>query len=796
MAEEHSLERKHSLRRVPVRYFLFTLLAAFECILYLYSWHVLPDDGAGWALAADSVAVESVHSEGPAARAGLKTGDTILAINRRQAFNYFSTSSLDIFPPGSTVQYEILRNGTRRTISVTLASIFAGDVSFYWLYYFLIAVVFFIGVFVFLKKPDDSSVRVFFVFSQIFCICLNGEIASGGQFALIRTAVFVFTFPFLGTTLFHFFLLFPEKRNFQAGRRLSILSLFYIISFLAGAALVTVFARLISRPTENRSADVVLAMRIALPWMGFTLLTAMGAAVKKFFSIREVVAHNQMRWVAIGLVVGLLPETVFGFYPNILWSLQPYFPDIGEISWALGAIVMLSTFSFALLRYRLWDIEIFIKRSLLYAGVTLSVTVVYFVSVYLVENFVSVFFISAQAAGIIVSVLLFLPIREVIQKRVDKTFHRENYNATTAAFEFEHRLGGIYQSDLLCTEIVKQLDGIFHFQSLEFFLKSGDRSYTATDVSGTAISPAPVQYAPAEEFTGFVLKGKPFALRELSSSDNELEHAGTEIIVPILYGKSAVGFFACGAKRSEKIYSAEDIQLLLLLARRTSALLHTAELYRNELERRTMLERERARISKDMHDEVGAALTKISVMSELAEHDVKRSAAKQSLKKISTTARDVSQSLDELVWAMNPRYDSLEDLVAYLREYVVEFCSTAHLRCRADVPEDVHQLPLSAEVRRTIFLVVKESVNNIVKHARATEAVFSIRAAGKHLTITIQDNGKGMAAAKRSGSKGFPSGSNGLQNMTERMKSIGGECLITSSPRHGTEVKLHIPMNG
>ncbi|MDE3056602.1 MAG: PDZ domain-containing protein [Bacteroidota bacterium] len=787
MAEKHPFDRNQSMHRIPFRYLTFTLIAVFECVLYLYGWYHLPNDGAVWASGTDSLSIESIDKNGPGERAGLQVGDTILSINHKPVFCYFSITSLDTLSPGSTVQYEILRGGTHHTFSVTFASMFASNASFYWLYYFLIAVVLFIGIFVFVKKPEDASARIFFVFSQVFGICLNSQIDGSGEFGLLRVSIFVFTFPFLGTTLLHFFLLFPQE-SFQRRRRCFILSLSYAVSLLIGFMLVVLHARLLLRPSESRSGEVMIGMRAALPWMGFTLLTAMGVALKKFFSVREVVTHNQMRWVVAGLAAGLLPETIFGLDPDILWSVEPYFPYVGEFAWAIGSVILLTTFSFALLRYRIWDIEILIKQSFLYGGITLSVTGVYFISVYFVQHFVSAFFISAQTAGVVVSVLLFLPIREMVQRRVDKFFHRENYNATSAAVEFELQLGGIYRRDRLCAEITKQLDGIFHFQAFGFFLRSGKSPYTAVGIHGARELLKESGYAPAEEFTSLLLKEKPFALRELQAKGDELEKAGFEIVVPILYETKPVGFFVCGAKRSEKIYSAEDIRLLSLLARRTSALLRTAELYRSELDRQTLLERERARISKDMHDEVGAALTKISVMSELAEQHAKPLTTRQSLKKISTTARDVSQSLDELVWAMNPRYDSLQDLVSYLREYVVEFCSAARIRCRPDVPDEVRRLAVSAEIRRAIFLVVKEAVNNVVKHSYADEAVFSIRSTASGITIVIKDKGKGIPVKARSTS------SNGLRNMKERLNSIGGECVITSSPRRGTEVKLHIPM--
>ncbi len=204
-----------------------------------------------------------------------------------------------------------------------------------------------------------------------------------------------------------------------------------------------------------------------------------------------------------------------------------------------------------------------------------------------------------------------------------------------------------------------------------------------------------------------------------------------------------------------------------------------------EMEAQQALERERSRISKDMHDEVGASLTQIAILSELLERNItKRDAAEEYLKKISGTAHDVVASLDEIVWFINPKHDTLDSLILYLREYLANYFESVEINCRFEFPEQLPSLQLTADERRNIFLVSKEAAHNIVKHAGATEVVIKAEFEHDLLYLRIEDNGRGMVPERHSAF------SDGLKNMRKRMEDVEGVFEITSKDGQGTVVVI------
>ena len=161
------------------------------------------------------------------------------------------------------------------------------------------------------------------------------------------------------------------------------------------------------------------------------------------------------------------------------------------------------------------------------------------------------------------------------------------------------------------------------------------------------------------------------------------------------------------------------------------------------LEQERALERERTRISRDMHDEVGSSLSEIAILSELAKK--KPEEAEQRVQEISERAAEIIDSVSEIVWAMNPQNDKLDNLIAHTRRFSVKYLGLANINCQFIAPEIIPSYPLSAELRRNIFLVVKEVLHNIVKHSCASEVSFIIELFNHQLNIKIEDNGKGFS---------------------------------------------------
>jgi ligand-binding sensor domain-containing protein/two-component sensor histidine kinase len=203
------------------------------------------------------------------------------------------------------------------------------------------------------------------------------------------------------------------------------------------------------------------------------------------------------------------------------------------------------------------------------------------------------------------------------------------------------------------------------------------------------------------------------------------------------------------------------------------------------------LEQERARIARDLHDQLGANLTQVALLGEMAEED-KNSPGEIELhaQQIAHTARDTARALDEIVWAVNPSNDTLEGLANYACKYAQEYLALAGLRYRAEVPAHLPAKEIPPEIRHNVFLAFKESVNNVVKHAHASEAWIHLRLGPEKFVLEIGDNGRGLGGVDPKAAQMR----NGMRNMRKRMADIGGEFSISPGASGGTVVRLTVPL--
>jgi signal transduction histidine kinase/ligand-binding sensor domain-containing protein len=209
------------------------------------------------------------------------------------------------------------------------------------------------------------------------------------------------------------------------------------------------------------------------------------------------------------------------------------------------------------------------------------------------------------------------------------------------------------------------------------------------------------------------------------------------------------------------------------------------------MERKQAVDAERSRIARDLHDDVGAGLTQIAMQSQLIERSLteKPERATLWLGEIFTNAKSMTRALDEIVWAVNPEHDTLENFILFLGTLMQDFANASGLRSRIDVPENIPEMNMPPAVRHHLYLAAKEILHNVVKHAQAKQVTLQVRLDNGHLCITIIDDGMG-----------FPDtpgtvGADGLGNMRSRLEQIRGTCTRTSNQDAGTSVSLRVPMN-
>jgi signal transduction histidine kinase len=209
------------------------------------------------------------------------------------------------------------------------------------------------------------------------------------------------------------------------------------------------------------------------------------------------------------------------------------------------------------------------------------------------------------------------------------------------------------------------------------------------------------------------------------------------------------------------------------------------------LRQQEALEKERARIARDIHDQVGASLTQVSLLGELVESDKDSpDEVEAHARQIAQTARETTRALDEIVWTVNPSNDTLDGLINYVCKYAQEYLAVAGLRYRLDVPAQLPSAPVSPEVRHNVFLAAKEAVTNVVRHAQASEVWVRLKLDTTVFTLEIEDNGRGVANLDQARAQSR----NGLRNMSKRMEDIGGLFDLGPAPGGGSRVRLTVPM--
>jgi ligand-binding sensor domain-containing protein/signal transduction histidine kinase len=202
------------------------------------------------------------------------------------------------------------------------------------------------------------------------------------------------------------------------------------------------------------------------------------------------------------------------------------------------------------------------------------------------------------------------------------------------------------------------------------------------------------------------------------------------------------------------------------------------------------LEKERARIAQDIHDQLGASLTQVAMLGELVESDKENPEEVQThARQISQTARETTRVLDEIVWAVNPSNDTLDSLITYLCKYAQEFFALAGLRYRLEVPPQLPNLTIPPEFRHNIYLAFKESVTNVVRHARATEVWVRLKLEPGVFVLEIEDDGCGLAGMNEKAALTR----NGLRGMRKRMEAIGGQFVLSPGTQKGARVRLAAP---
>jgi signal transduction histidine kinase len=207
------------------------------------------------------------------------------------------------------------------------------------------------------------------------------------------------------------------------------------------------------------------------------------------------------------------------------------------------------------------------------------------------------------------------------------------------------------------------------------------------------------------------------------------------------------------------------------------------------LERQRAIEFERARIARDMHDQLGSGLTKAGMLAEALRREAgEESSLRPRFHLLRETLERMTVTMDELVWAVNPRHDTLDGLANYVIRYTQEFLADTSITCVLDVPADLPAVSVNAPIRHNLFLAFEEALSNAARHAAATEVTVRVAFREGLLTLDVVDNGRGFTNSS------LRDGAHGLENMRQRLSLIGGRCDVETAEGRGTRVRFELEL--
>jgi signal transduction histidine kinase len=776
---------KRFIRTIPAWAFGLVLLAVTVNTIYFIYKHQISVDGQSNHRVNGKSVITRVTPGGAADRAGMLPGDTLLTVDGIDVHEW-SGINHDV-RVGDTCIYGVVRNGQLLNMPVVFTSPYLFFYGFTITIYVILILLSITSLYLVYKKPDDPTVRLFFAYLQLFAISQNATfLLFRDPLALGSCIIFWLSTCLIGPVLIHFHLIFPRTAKiYTRFRKLPLL--IYIAGIIIFLYCLIYYIPMIYG--RYGLFEFFSVRRIVLSWLSLTYLFALAIVFYQFITIKDTLSRNQLRLVIIGSFFGIYTAVMLAVAPGFMMHISAGYPYFVPVVQGTGGLIMIAFILIAIFRYRIWDISIIIRKALQYAAASLFIILTYLLIIYIVNLLISKESDLYRFLSLAASVIIFLVLRDRLQRWIDRLFHRETYDSAAVVSDFEEEIAGAFRIEDLGPRILDRMDQIFHFKSILLFLKKEDSHYEPAFVMGNKDDHPKREFQINKEFENKLLKQKVFSPGELTDSPAIPDPGQVELVVPMVKDGSPFGFFLCGPKKSEKSYSMQDIRVLSLIAKRVIALFQTAALYQKDLDRQLMLERERARISQDMHDDVGASLTRISILSDLAKNkeDV-TGETKQWLGQISDTSRGVMEEMSQIIWALNPKNDTLEGLVAYLRRFANEFLEPTTINCYFDLPETLPIRALTVEARRNVYLVVREALHNVVKHSGAGKVEIRFSILNSRFSISITDDGKGFDP----GMLEFPG--NGLVNMKKRMADIGGEIVIRSDKGFGTEIELMVSL--
>jgi two-component system, NtrC family, sensor kinase len=561
------------------------------------------EDGVDWAFAGDQVVARQVAPESPAARAGLRQGDILESIDNQPIDSVEQViARLHAADPSRPLQYTIVRLQSPELVQLTVDAIPSGPRG---LYFVLAAVGMFsllVGIAVRVARPANQATLHFFwltvAFFGVLAFSFTGRLDTLDQVFYWGDAVAMVLLPPL---FLHFALVFPDRPDSwvrsDTGRTL--LPLLYLPAALFGAARVSAVIGSI-RHGEVLSTVIALAERGELIYLAVSLLAGLTIMIRALGRVRSVTARRQLRWIVSGTAFGAVPF-IFGYAFPYALGFRPV-PGFELTAVLLGLVPL--AFASALVRYRLMDVEVIIKRGLVYAAALAAIAAIYggLLSVAgLIYKRDERNFVIALLATIVV-VLLARPVKNAIQAALDRLYYRDRYDYRRALVGFARDLNSDLDLLRLSERLVHRVRETLVVDRMALMLAplaaGRDGDFITIAHSGFGAPPPPLSRSSVlatRLMAGHTLSlDDPLTVRRLEEREIEFwREAGIHYFVPCVSKEGTIATMALGGKVSAEPMSSEDMALLAAVAAQAATAIENARLYRQLTVKASELERMR-----------------------------------------------------------------------------------------------------------------------------------------------------------------------------------------------------------
>ena len=745
---------------------IVAIIAILLGVAFLLLQLTSPSDGARLApgqpvLRPDGVIVTPIQEQ----PGGLRQGDVVVAVAGRSMESWaralFEWGTLrPQWQVGQTITYTVERNGHRLDVPVTLEQYPLGAILIHEWSTVLFALVFLIvAAFVFLLRPDDRAARVQLLIGASITgattwslgLQVSDFVNGTGFWLYIATTFGVYTLFWVG--ILHFALVFPEPHPVVAKSPWTV-PLIYIVPYaLSFAYLASVW------PGAASTLDWIGrwgSVESVLPAVYLVLTIVI--VIWSYRTLRTTADRQKIRWLIFATLVS-------GGSTFFLWYLPTFIlgqPLLSSNGLGLLALPYPLVLPIAIVRYRLFDIDILINRTLVYGALTTIVVGVYVLVVSILGMLLHMsgnFFISLLATGLVA--VLFQPLRARLQRMINRLMYGERDDPYAVLSRLGSRLEATLAPEAVFPTIVETVAQALKLPYAALALKQGDEFITAASYG--------------------LPQGKPF-------------------ILPLVYHTETIGRLLLAARAPGDSFTPADQRLLEDIAHQAGVAAHavrlTADLQRSRERLVTAREEERRRLRRDLHDGLGSTLAALHLQAgairTLMQRDL--AAADAELVELQTEIRSTIADIRRLVYALRPPTLDELGLVGAIQQDALQ-CSMhgetdsapgqadAGLRVIVEAMENPPALPAAVEV--AAYRIVQEALTNVVRHAQARTCVIRLSLLDG-LQLEITDDGVGLPIEQHAGV--------GLLSMRERADEVGGTCDVGPAPGQGTRVLVDLPL--